>query len=90
MEDSETLVVDSPDLSVGKWVIVNYDGEQFPGEITCCNNSDVEVNVMYKAGSKYWKWPESIDKIFYERKDIVRTINPPKAAGHRGQFVFDI
>ena len=90
MEDSETLVVDSPDLSVGKWVIVNYDGEQFPGEITCCNNSDVEVNVMHKAGSKYWKWPESIDKIFYERKDIVRTINPPKAAGHRGQFVFDI
>lgn len=85
LEGSETS---AEDLSVGKWVVVNYDGERFPGEIASCTN-EIEVSVMHKSGNKYWKWPNSIDKIFYERKDVLRTIDPPKVAGHRGQWVFD-
>ena len=71
-------------------MFVNYDGEDFPGEITCCDGNDQfeEVSVMHKSGN-HWKWPKTIDKILYARDDIVRTINPPRAAGHRGQCLFD-
>ena len=80
-EGSETI---PEDFSIGNWVVVNYNGEEFPGEITSCG-SEIEVSVMHKSGNKFWKWPKTIDKIVYERKDVVRKINPPKVAGHRGQ-----
>ena len=75
-------------LSVGQWVLVRYDGLEFPGEVTSCSETDAEVNVMHRSGSA-WRWPTNPDKIFYERANILRQINPPKAAGHRGQFTFD-
>ena len=82
----------SPDceltLSVGQWVVVGYDGAEYLGEITVIDNNDVEVNVMHKSGSA-WRWPAKADKIFYERQNILRVINPPKAAGNRGQFLFE-
>ena len=69
-------------------MVVNYDGDDFPGEIACCDGNDqFEVSVMNKRGN-HWKWPKTIDKILYARDDIVRTSNPPRAAGHRGQFLF--
>ena len=42
---------------------------------------------MHKSG-RYWKWLETVDKIFYEPNNIVRTIAPPKVVGNRGQFIF--
>lgn len=77
-------------LKVGEWVIVNYEGEKFPGEITSTSseNQEVEVRVMHKSGGG-WKWPTCEDKIFCEVEDVERKIKPPTAAGHRGQFVFE-
>ena len=67
-------------------MFVNYDGDDFLGEITCCDGNDqFEFNVMHKSGN-YWKWPKTIDKILYARDYIVRTINPPRATGHHGQL----
>ena len=68
-------------------MVVNCDGEDFPGEITCCDDDKFDVSMMQKSNN-HWKWPKTIDKILYARDDIVRTINPPRAAGHRGQFLF--
>ena len=78
-------------LSIGQWVLVNYDGKQYPGEITKIKNSqtDIEINVMHQSGSKFWKWPTSQDKIYYQRKSITRIIEAPKVAGSRGQFTFE-
>ena len=87
-EGSQTSVTTPEILSVGNWVIVNYDGEAFPGEITSYEN-DIEVSVMHKSGKKFWKWPTPIDKICYERKDVIKKFSPPKVAGHRGQWVFE-
>ncbi len=87
-EESQAIVTTTEVLSVGNWVIVNYDGEEFPGEITSCEN-DIEVSVMHRSSNKFWKWPKPIDKICYERKDVIKIINPPKVAGHRGQYVFE-
>ena len=36
------------DLSVGKWVVVNYDGEKYPGEVTSCSE-EIEVSVMHNG-----------------------------------------
>ena len=40
-------------LSNGPWVLVNYDGKQYPGETTKTKNSqtDIEINVMHQNGS---------------------------------------
>ena len=66
-------------LCVGQWVVVDYDGENFPG--ACCNGDDqFEVSVMHKSGN-HWKWPKVVDKILYARDDIVRTTCPPRGAG---------
>ena len=78
-------------LSIGQWVLVYYDGKQYPGETTKIKNSltDIEINVMHQSGSKFWKWPTSQDKIYYQRKSITRIIEAPKVAGSRGQFTFE-
>ena len=75
-------------LSVGQWVPVRYDGLEFPGEVTSCGETDVEVNVIHRSGST-WRWPTNPDKIFYKHANILRRINPPRAAVHHGQFTFD-
>ena len=66
-QDDVAVEVPVTDLSVGKWVVVNYDGEKYPGEVTSCSE-EIEVSVMHKSGRKFWKWPGSIDKLFYEKK----------------------
>lgn len=75
-------------LSIRQWVAVKYDGEKFPGEVTCIDNSDIEVSVMHRSANA-WKWPRAEDKIFYSRNEIVHVIKPPSVAGNRGQFVFE-
>ena len=59
-------------LDVYDLVLVCYGNETFPGEITKLVASDVEVNVMLKSGTAYWKWPAQEDKIFYTRNDIIK------------------
>ena len=77
------------DIATGQWVVVTYDEAEYPGEVTSISNDNtVQVNVMHRSGSG-WKWPQSKDMILYDKKDIVRVISPPIAAGNRGQFVFN-
>ena len=91
-EQEDSIFDPSPpeQLNVGEWVVVCYEGEKFPGEITSTSseNQDVEVRVMHKSGSG-WKWPTRDDKIFYKVEDIECKIKPLTAAGSRGQFVFE-
>ena len=89
-QDSPIEDVTQPalNLSIGVWVVVKYDDEEFPGEVTCIEDSDIEVNVMHRSANA-WKWPRPEDKIFYSRDQIVRVINPPSVAGNRGQFMFE-
>ena len=65
---------------------MKYEGEELPGEVTCIEDSDVDV--MHRSANA-WKWPRPEDKIFYSRNKIVRVINPPSVAGNQGQFVFE-
>ena len=75
-------------MAVGQWVVVAYDGEQYPGEVTDFSDIEgVEMSVLHRSGS-CWKWPYSKDMIYYHKTDIVHLISPSIAAGHRGQFIF--
>lgn len=78
------------ELHISDWVVVVYDDEHFPGEITSVaddDSGDVRVNVMHKAGA-YWKWPCTKDNILYKMENIIKKISPPVVAGTRGQFNF--
>jgi hypothetical protein len=69
------------------WVLVVYEGSQYPGLITDSTAADYEVDVMKRFG-KNWVWPSPRDRIFYTEKDVIRKISAPVVCGSRGQFTF--
>lgn len=76
-------------LAVGDWVIVQYDGKNYPGEVVIVGVDDVKVNVMHRIFAGFWKWPATPDEIFYPNEKIQGKINPPEPVGRRGQFRFN-
>ena len=79
---------ESVTLKVGEWVLVLYDGIEFPGEVVACGESEAEVSVMHRSGNS-WRWPRNPDRIYYPLENIVRQIDAPTVTGSRGQFTFD-
>ena len=75
-------------LNVGQWVVVMYEGTEFPGEVVTCGDNEVEVSAMHRSGNS-WKWPKIPDKIFYSLENISRLISAPTVVGSRGQFTFN-
>ena len=53
LEEDEIFDEDVESFAVGDWVLVSYDSEQFPGEITNITNpkTDIEVNAMHHCGT---------------------------------------
>ena len=87
-EEDEQEEEEETEIQVGQWVVVLYDGIEYPGEVRSIDsNTGVQVNVMHKSGS-CWKWPQSRDMIYYKKSNILRVISVPVVAGHRGQFTF--
>jgi hypothetical protein len=68
--------LDSENLNVSSWCVVQYEDELFPGEIKAVVGDSYEVSVMVEAG-KYWKWPQQEDKILYSRDHVLKALNPP-------------
>ena len=77
---SETV---QEEIHVGDWVLICYENDIFPREVTtvATNASDIEVNVMHKAGATFWKWPARMEKIFYTRDNVVKNLGLPTVAG---------
>ena len=66
------------DVQLGQCVVVVYDRNEYPGEVTSISDTDgvqVRSYIKVEVATK--------DMIFYDKNDIVRTINPPLGAGHR-------
>ncbi|XP_063225527.1 uncharacterized protein LOC134532701 [Bacillus rossius redtenbacheri] len=73
--------------SVGEWVLVNYDGIKYPGEITSIVfEHAVEVSVMHPAAGGTYKWPTLPDRLLYNLKDVVKKISGPCPSGSRAAF----
>lgn len=82
--DTETVYV------VSDFVVVNYEGTTFPGEITEVNavEKEVKVSCMERAGKGFWKWPKVKDETFYV-SDIIERLdrNCVKQVSKRGIFL---
>ena len=87
-EEDKQKEEEETDIQVGQWVVVLYDGIEYPGEVRSIeSNAGVQVNVMHKSGS-CWKCPQSRDMIYYRKSNILHVISAPVAAGYHGQFTF--
>ena len=76
-------------VAVADWVIVTYDGLEYPGEVLSVDYDlkELRVSVMHRSRA-FWKWPRSVDSILYKWANVVKKIRPPEVAGDRGQFRF--
>lgn len=78
--------VASEDLQVDSFVIIVYEGQQFPGQVMDIGKKTVTVKCMSKAGPAAWKWPQQADIHTYPAADVISVIKPPTPCGCRGQW----
>lgn len=71
-------------IKLSSYVIVNYEGEFFPGIVEGINNEEYIINTMCMSGPSHWKWPEKKDTCTYTINDIVETIDVPMMVNVRG------
>ena len=84
-------VIDSNDLDLtvvpiqtDDFVIVDFEGKLFPGQVTAVSEREAKVSVLHKSGFN-WKWPKCVDEISYEMTEIKQKIAKP-LPGKRGIF----
>lgn len=63
---------------VGKWCVLKYDGDLYPGVITDTSETHVEVRCMQKIGFNRFFWPAHEAILWYLFEDIVCIIPPPR------------
>ena len=68
----------------GDYVIVNYEGEWFPGLVLSTSKTEKQVKVKTMAGSN-WKWPENDDILNYPLIHAMK-IAPPTLVSTRGFY----
>ncbi|XP_063233360.1 uncharacterized protein LOC134537058 [Bacillus rossius redtenbacheri] len=74
------------DFKIGDWVLVTYDGKQYPGEIIGILQHAIEVTVMYPTIGRKYRWPVHKDQHTYGLSDIVKKIDSPTPSGSRAAF----
>ena len=74
-------------VTVGEWVLVEYDGRLYPGEVIAIDNYEFSVSVMVKAG-KHRKWLDNMDHIYYPLEKLIRKLSAPEVVNARGHFSF--
>ena len=79
-------------FQIGDWVVVNYDGMEYPGTITSTTTledgrQEFQVRAMKRFGV-YWRWPREDDLITYPCERVLRIIDSPIFVGSRGQHKF--
>ncbi|KAK4882296.1 hypothetical protein RN001_005615 [Aquatica leii] len=67
------------------YVIVNYDGQLYPGKILEVSEESVKVTAMAGCGCLF-KWPEKENILDYFDGDIICKINPPILVNKRGVY----
>ena len=70
----------------GDYVIVNYEGEFFPGVVVKCRSEEAQVSVMAMASISGWKWPKPKDILWYPNEDIRETIQEPRLLNSEGLY----
>ena len=77
----------TPDYREGDYVLVEYDGQKYPGQIIEKLVSGARVKCMAKMG-RSWRWPARPDELTYAWSTVLQKITPPIAISKRSnQFV---
>ncbi|XP_028254033.1 uncharacterized protein LOC114441699 isoform X2 [Parambassis ranga] len=76
LTDTEVLW-QNPDV-VGKWCVLKYEGDLYPGIIMDTSETHIQVRCMQKIGVNRFFWPAREDIMWYLFEDIVSLIPPTK------------
>ena len=64
-------------LSVGQFVIVQYDKAPYLGRVTKIEHSDIKVKCLSQhSESLLFSWPKKTDICWYDKADVLSIINP--------------
>ncbi|KAJ8927625.1 hypothetical protein NQ314_019886 [Rhamnusium bicolor] len=61
--------------NIGDYVVVNYEGANYPGLIKNVRNTEYEISVLHKTTKNRWKWPTPADQIWYQAEEVVKQIS---------------
>lgn len=94
LQDSAVTFDPRNELSTGDWVLVNYFGDFYPGQIhlTDTTNKMCCISCLLKYGS-FFRYPEnkSSDDIHdYPIHDIIALIDEPELKNSRGDYTYSI
>ena len=67
----------------GSYVVVNYDGQVYPGKVLTDDEVDIEVQCKHSVGDNIFFWPDSDNICWYNKAQIVAVIPPLTAATAR-------
>ena len=56
----------------GEFVIVQYEGQKFPGKVTKIESEGAVVSTLTKCKRSGWKFPQLKDEMLYDWDDIVQ------------------
>lgn len=70
-------------ISIDKYVIVNYDGILFPGIVTDEDHEDIEVKCLHRVGGNRFFWPHRDDILWYSKDNVIAEIPPPERVTDR-------
>lgn len=76
--------------NINDYVIVEYEGEFYPGVVKAKILDQIEVSSMSMSGPNAWKWPEKEDRIWYHNAMVKEKIAAPSITASRGCGVYSI
>lgn len=77
-------------FTTGEYVLVNYEGTHFPGQIKAIKNNEYKVSVLHSTINNTWKWPTPADQIWYYPDKILKKIATPILHDVEGTFVINM
>ena len=74
-----TMLLQHVSYKIRTYVLVRYEGELWPGQITKVEQDRVRVKCFQKAAAQgpVWRWPDKPDEGFYQIRDVEREIQTP-------------
>ena len=85
--------METDNIKESEFVVIVYNAKCYIGQVTEGDDEDneVEVSCMEECGKVHgrYKWPRNIDKIWLNRKDILKVINAPTPTG-RTKRIFSV
>ncbi|KAI4828768.1 hypothetical protein KUCAC02_022844 [Chaenocephalus aceratus] len=68
----------------GKFIVVNYEGKPFVGQIVQVVGDEIEVSCMKQLSAKnVFTWPHPPDLLFYYESDVLFMISEPEPVNSR-------